>query len=163
MDGYLVNDAVLDGLDADRVLVDAQHTRALTSNHISGTQRPLQGAGHTRPAGTIAAAPVCLFNCTARAPIFKGSRAWGSRLIGPKKNLSFQPEVLRITRYTPHTRTCELWEVVGLQQPVEGTPPVALVHQLVELGDAVGQGAAGGGLMAEGGAALHAACSLHST
>mmetsp|Transcript_4606 Transcript_4606/g.12575 ORF Transcript_4606/g.12575 Transcript_4606/m.12575 type:complete len:361 (+) Transcript_4606:1414-2496(+) len=88
----LVNDAVLDGLDADRVLVDAQHTRALT-------------------------------------------RCW------------------------THT-TCELWEVVGLQQPVEGTPPVALVHQLVELGDAVGQGAAGGGLMAEGGAALHAACSL---
>jgi hypothetical protein len=71
--------------------------------------------------------------------------------------------VLNDLPYRAHTPR-ELREVVGLVQPVQRVAPSALVHQLVPLGDFVAEGAAGGSLVAEGGAAVHAPCArvLHS-
>mmetsp|Transcript_7711 Transcript_7711/g.15990 ORF Transcript_7711/g.15990 Transcript_7711/m.15990 type:complete len:526 (-) Transcript_7711:674-2251(-) len=51
----------------------------------------------------------------------------------------------------------ELGEVVGLQQAVQCIAPLALVHKLVELRDLVAEWAATAALMAERGAAVHAA------
>ena len=53
----------------------------------------------------------------------------------------------------------ELGEVVGLVQTVECFSELAFVDQVVPLGDEVVDGAAGLGL-AEGDAAVHAACAL---
>mmetsp|Transcript_25281 Transcript_25281/g.39870 ORF Transcript_25281/g.39870 Transcript_25281/m.39870 type:complete len:387 (+) Transcript_25281:614-1774(+) len=56
----------------------------------------------------------------------------------------------------------ELREVVGLVQPVVGVPPLALVHQLVPLGDQVVDRAPGVRL-AEGRPAVHAPSCLNSS
>ena len=49
----------------------------------------------------------------------------------------------------------ELWEVVGLGQLVESLLPVAVEHQVVELGDDVAQGTAVRGGVAERHSAVH--------
>ena len=54
----------------------------------------------------------------------------------------------------------KLWEVVRLQQSVQGLLPPPLVHQVIELRDFVTQGAPSVDLVTEGGATLHTACSL---